>query len=118
MTDLIIYALMLVAAVVVVRWAIRELRALPSYVGLLGRSWHVGFRAACGLILLFLIAPILVIIPLSFNSEPYFTYPLPGVSLRWYEDFLASRNQEQRDRRGVRDPACHQPGDGGGGGAE
>ena len=88
MTDLIIYALMLIAAVVVVRWAIRELRALPSYVGLLGRSWHIGFRAACGLVLIFLIAPILVIIPLSFNSEPYFTYPLPGVSLRWYEDFL------------------------------
>jgi len=29
-----------------------------------------------------------VIVPLSFNSEPYFTFPLPGVSLRWYEDFF------------------------------
>jgi len=88
MTRLIIYALMLVAAVVVVRWAMKELRSLPSYVGPLGRAWHVGFRVLCGLILIYLITPILVIIPLSFNSEPYFTYPMPGVSLRWYEDFF------------------------------
>jgi putative spermidine/putrescine transport system permease protein len=62
--------------------------ALPPYVGPLGRTWHYTFRAICGLILLFLITPILVIIPLSFNAEPYFTYPMPGLSLRWYEDFI------------------------------
>jgi putative spermidine/putrescine transport system permease protein len=44
----------------------------------------------CALVLLFLIAPILVIMPLSLNSEPYFTYPLPALSLRWYEDFFTS----------------------------
>lgn len=42
------------------------------------------------LIFIFLIAPILAIIPLSFNSEPFFTYPLPGLSLRWYSNFLDS----------------------------
>jgi putative spermidine/putrescine transport system permease protein len=42
------------------------------------------------LVLLFLIAPILIIVPLSFNSEPYFSYPLPGLSLRWYEDFFGN----------------------------
>lgn len=88
MADLIIYALMIIAAMIIARWALKELRALPPYIGLLGRVWHVGFRAMCGFILLYLIAPILVIIPLSFNSEPYFTYPMPGVSLRWYEDFF------------------------------
>ncbi len=62
--------------------------ALPAYVGPLGRAWHYGFYVICGLILLFLITPILVIIPLSFNAEPYFTYPMPGFSLRWYRDFL------------------------------
>ena len=40
--------------------------------------------------LLFLIAPILVIMPLSFNAEPYFSYPMPGLSLRWYEDFFSN----------------------------
>jgi len=62
--------------------------ALPPYVGPLGRTWHYSFRFICGLILLFLITPILVIIPLSFNAEPYFTYPIPGFSMRWYQDIL------------------------------
>jgi putative spermidine/putrescine transport system permease protein len=52
------------------------------------RAWYYIFRVLCGLVLLFLIAPILVIVPLSLNAEPYFTYPMPGLSLRWYEDFF------------------------------
>ncbi|MDF0523096.1 ABC transporter permease [Bradyrhizobium yuanmingense] len=56
--------------------------------------WHYLHRLICGAVLLFLIAPILVIIPLSFNSVPFFTYPMPGLSLRWYEEFfLTSRWQ-------------------------
>lgn len=43
-----------------------------------------------GLVLLFLIAPILAIIPLSFNAEPYFSYPMPGLSLKWYRDFFGN----------------------------
>ena len=42
------------------------------------------------LVLVFLMAPILAIMPLSFSSGSYLTYPLPGLSLRWYEDFLNS----------------------------
>ncbi|MVT78478.1 ABC transporter permease subunit [Bradyrhizobium cajani] len=38
----------------------------------------------------FLIAPILAIMPLSFSSGSYLTYPLPGFSLRWYDDFINS----------------------------
>jgi putative spermidine/putrescine transport system permease protein len=93
-TQLIVYALLAVAAIVIVRWAIRELRALPPYVATLGRAWHIGFRVACGAILLYLITPILVIMPLSFNAEPYFTYPMPGFSLRWYEDFLVGEKSD------------------------
>ena len=40
------------------------------------------------LVLLFLIAPIIAVMPLSFNSETFFTYPMPGYSLKWYEDFF------------------------------
>ncbi|BAI75317.1 spermidine/putrescine transport system permease protein (plasmid) [Azospirillum sp. B510] len=40
--------------------------------------------------LFFLMAPILAIVPLSFSSSTYLTYPLPGLSLRWYEDFVNS----------------------------
>jgi putative spermidine/putrescine transport system permease protein len=43
-----------------------------------------------GLVLLFLIAPILAVIPLSFNAEPYFSYPMPGLSLQWYRDFFGN----------------------------
>jgi putative spermidine/putrescine transport system permease protein len=43
-----------------------------------------------GLVLLFLIAPILAIVPLSFNAEPYFSYPMPGLSLQWYRDFFGN----------------------------
>jgi putative spermidine/putrescine transport system permease protein len=41
-------------------------------------------------VLLFLMAPILAIMPLSFNSEPYFSYPMPGLSLQWYADFFGN----------------------------
>ncbi|HUH40487.1 MAG TPA: ABC transporter permease [Castellaniella sp.] len=43
-----------------------------------------------GAVLVFLIAPILTIIPLSFNAEPYFTYPMAGLSTRWYTEFFTS----------------------------
>lgn len=45
---------------------------------------------ASTLVFIFLMAPILAIVPLSFSSSTYLTYPLPGLSLRWYEDFLGS----------------------------
>lgn len=41
-----------------------------------------------GIVLAFLIAPLLAIIPLSFNSGSYFSYPMAGYSLRWYRKAL------------------------------
>ena len=32
----------------------------------------------------------MAIVPLSFNAEPFFTYPMPGLSLRWYDEFFSS----------------------------
>ncbi len=43
-----------------------------------------------GLVFFFLMAPVLAIIPLSFSSGGYLLYPLPGLSLRWYQEFLGS----------------------------
>ncbi len=43
-----------------------------------------------GAVLVFLVAPILTIVPLSFSSGSFFYYPLPGFSLRWYQDFFTS----------------------------
>ena len=64
--------------------------ALPSYATPFDRAWRWIFRFICAAVFAFLIVPILVIIPLSFNAEPYFTYPMPGFSLRWYEEFFTS----------------------------
>ena len=64
--------------------------AIAPYATPVERAWYYTHRAICALVLLFLIAPILVIMPLSFNPVPYFTYPLPDLSLRWYEDFFTS----------------------------
>lgn len=69
--------------------------ALPPYASPLEKAWRVAYLVICGLILFFLIAPILIIIPLSFNAEPYFTFTErmlrldpAGFSLRWYDTLL------------------------------
>jgi putative spermidine/putrescine transport system permease protein len=46
--------------------------------------------AFCALVLAFLVLPIFVPVPLSVNSEAFFTYPLKGFSWRWYRDVLGS----------------------------
>ncbi len=69
--------------------------ALPAYAGPLETTWYYTFRFLCACIFIFLITPILVIIPLSFNVEPYFTFTQgmlafdpDAYSMRWYEDFV------------------------------
>ena len=69
--------------------------AVPTYASPLERIWHYAYLVICGLIFFFLIAPIVVIIPLSFNAEPYFTFTErmrsfdpEGYSLRWYRSLL------------------------------
>ncbi|KRP90394.1 polyamine ABC transporter permease [Bradyrhizobium pachyrhizi] len=62
--------------------------AASAYASPMEKGWYYLHRLICGAVLLFLIAPILVIVPLSFNSVPFFTYPMPGLSLRWYEEFF------------------------------
>ena len=53
------------------------------------------YLAACALIFAFLVAPLLVIVPLSFNAEPYFTFTEgmlrfdpEAYSLRWYREIV------------------------------
>ncbi len=54
----------------------------------LGRSarWLLG--AWTVLVLLFLLAPLAVVFPLSFSSSSYLQFPPPGWSLRWYQAYL------------------------------
>ncbi|QDL92589.1 ABC transporter permease [Paroceanicella profunda] len=69
--------------------------AIPVYASPMERVWAYAYRVGCALIFLFLIAPILIIIPLSFNAEPYFTFTdkmlsfdPAGYSMRWYDLLL------------------------------
>ena len=71
----------------------------PSYYSV----WHIlGFYAlkfGAWSVLFFLVLPILVIIPLSFNIEPYFTFTKGMVmldpaaySIRWYQEIWTNEN--------------------------
>ena len=69
--------------------------ALPSYASPLERIWHYAYLVICVAIFIFLVAPILVVLPLSFNVEPYFTFTEKmlsfdprGYSMRWYDSLL------------------------------
>jgi putative spermidine/putrescine transport system permease protein len=47
-------------------------------------------RAFCGLIVLFLLAPILVVVVMSFSNSDYLGFPPTSWSLRWYRSYLDS----------------------------
>lgn len=63
---------------------------IAAYATPLERVWYWVFRCICGLVLVFLMLPILVIAPLSFNADSFLLYPMSGFSLRWYEEFFTS----------------------------
>jgi putative spermidine/putrescine transport system permease protein len=56
----------------------------------MNRVWRLLFGALCTLVLVFLLLPILAIVPLSFSSGSLLVYPLPGLSLRWYQEVFTS----------------------------
>lgn len=69
--------------------------ALPLYASTGERIWYYTFRFICGLIFFFLMAPIVIVVPLSFNVEPYFSFTegmlsfdSEAFSTRWYADVL------------------------------
>ena len=74
----------------------------PIYARGAERAWYYGLRLICGLIFVFLVVPILVIIPLSFNELPYFTFTpemlafdSAGYSTKWYEEFFTEESWQR-----------------------
>jgi putative spermidine/putrescine transport system permease protein len=49
-------------------------------------------RVVVALILLVMIAPIVVVVVLSFSSASYLTFPPPTFGVRWYREYLGSRD--------------------------
>lgn len=71
------------------------MKKLPVYYGLWHYLGHYGLRITALLVLVFLMLPILIIIPLSFNEQPYFTFTQgmleldpAAYSLRWYAEIM------------------------------
>jgi putative spermidine/putrescine transport system permease protein len=69
--------------------------AIPSYTETRYRLWHYSYLFICTSIFFFLVAPLFVILPLSFNAEQYIHFSdkmlaldPEGFSLRWYEDMI------------------------------
>lgn len=60
-----------------------------SWVGRIGR---VSFRTFCVLVLLFLAAPVVIVIPLAFSSAEFLRFPPPSYSLRWFNNFFSRRD--------------------------
>ena len=70
---------------------------VPSYATPGQVVWHHAFQIICWAIFLFLITPIIVVMPLSFNAEDFFTFTPAmlnfdpaGYSLKHYEDFFSN----------------------------
>jgi len=66
--------------------------ALPVYATPLQRLWHYIYLAICTLVLFFLVAPLIAVIPISFSSSPFLQFTSEmlafepeAFSLRWYK---------------------------------
>lgn len=82
---------------------------LPIYASTGQKVWYYSFRVICGLIFFFLIAPILIIIPLSFNATDFFTFTPEmlrlqpeGYSLKHYQDFLTNPDWQNAMRNSLK----------------
>ncbi|MCA8928268.1 MAG: ABC transporter permease [Alphaproteobacteria bacterium] len=65
--------------------AVRPYRSPPERLG------AAAIRVLAGLGFVFMLAPILAVVPLSFNGGTYLSYPLQGFSWQWYEAVFAPR---------------------------
>ena len=82
--------------------------ALAPYLTARQVLWHYTFRVICGAIFMFLITPILVVLPLSFNAQDFFTFTPEmlafdpaGYSLKHYRDFLNNNDWQNALRNSL-----------------
>lgn len=62
----------------------------PAYYSLLDKLGWLALRASGIGVLVFLVLPVVVIIPLSFSDSSFLAYPIKGWSLQWYREMWTS----------------------------
>lgn len=80
----------------------RYRRYVPPYLTARQVLWHHSFKVICGMVFFFLIAPIVVVMPLSFNAQDFFTFTpemlqfkAEGYSLKHYQDFFSNESWQR-----------------------
>ena len=69
----------------------------------LRRLW---LYAVAALVALFLVAPILLVVPMSFSASEFLSFPPPGWSLRWYRAFFESAEWQRAGWVSLRVALC------------
>ncbi|PFH11635.1 putative spermidine/putrescine transport system permease protein [Collimonas sp. PA-H2] len=54
---------------------------------LIGKSLHYVFGAV---MIVFLLAPLIAVVPLSFSAGSFLSYPIPGFSTQWYQNVFTA----------------------------
>ena len=65
----------------------------------LSRTGRWVMRVFFALVIVFLYAPIAILLVFSFNSSPIPVFPLSGFTVRWYHEFLTNGDIRLRSRR-------------------
>jgi len=53
-------------------------------------SWRIVRGGLCLVVAVFLLAPLVVVVIISFSSAPFLQFPPPGLSLRWYTQLFST----------------------------
>src|SRR5262249_29690346 len=77
------------------RWSLRRRLGGEGWiVGTIDRMltpvWPHAFTAVGAAVLVFLVVPVVLMIPLSFSSAAFFVFPPPGFSLQWYTKYFTA----------------------------
>ena len=54
------------------------------------RPWRLARAVLCCIVAVWLLAPLVVVVVISFSSAPFLQFPPPGFSLRWYEQLFST----------------------------
>ncbi|MCB2016335.1 MAG: ABC transporter permease, partial [Hydrogenophaga sp.] len=67
-----------------------KLPDFPAYYTVLDKLGWFALRFGGLAVLVFLLLPVIVIIPLSFSDSSFLAYPIEGWSLKWYREMFHS----------------------------